>query len=227
MQFEILDSPDFALLQLSLDAGDEVVAEAGAMVAQDSQITVQTNMRGGFLGAAKRKLLGGESLFQNTFQSQAAGQRLYLAAPSEGDMLSRELGPGEEFFLTSGAYVAHVGKDLQIDTKFGGVKGFFSGVGLFMLRIVGPGRLFYGSYGALHSVEVGAEGYIVDTGHIVGFTSGLSYKIRAFNGFKGLFFSGEGIVAEFQGEGTVFTQTRNAAGLAAFLHPFRAVERSQ
>ena len=224
MKYEILDSPDFALLQMTLDAGEKVVAESGAMVAQDGQITVETSMRGGLLGAAKRKLLGGESLFQNTFTSSAAGQRIYLAAPSEGDLQSRDLAAGEEFFLTSGAYVAHVGDELEIDTKFGGVKGFFSGVGLFMLRIVGPGTVFYGSYGALHQVEVGAEGYTVDTGHIVGFTSGLSYNVRAFNGFKGLFFSGEGLVAEFNGQGTVFAQTRNALSLVSFLHPFRPVK---
>jgi uncharacterized protein (TIGR00266 family) len=226
MKFEILDSPDFALLQLSLNSGDQVVAESGAMVAQDGQISITTNVRGGLLGAAKRKLLGGESLFQNTFTSHADGQRLYLAAAAEGDLMARELGPGEDFFLTSGAYVAHVGADLQIDTRFGGLKGFFSGVGFFMLRLVGPGTVFYGSYGALHRVDVGRDGYTVDTGHIVGFTPGLSYKVRPFNGFKGLFFSGEGLIAEFEGEGSVFVQTRNAASLAAFLDPFRPVRRS-
>lgn len=224
MKYEILDSPDFALLQVTLDAGEKIVAESGAMVAQDGQIAVETSMRGGLLGAAKRKLMGGESLFQNTFTSSAAGQRIFLAAPSEGDMQSRQLAAGEEFFMTSGAYVAHIGDELEIDTKFGGVKGFFSGVGLFMLRIVGPGTVFYGSYGALHEVQVGSEGYTVDTGHIVAFTSGLSYKVRPFNGFKGLFFSGEGLIAEFDGQGTVWAQTRNAASLVSFLHPFRPVK---
>ncbi len=226
MNFEILDKPDFALLQLTMDAGETVVAEAGAMVAQDSGISVQTNIRGGLLGAAKRKLLGGESLFQNTFTSKAAGQRLFLAGPSEGDMRVRELAEGEEFFLTSGAYIAHVGEALQIDTKFGGVKGFFSGVGLFMLRIIGPGKVFYGSYGALHEVVVDGAGYTVDTGHIVGFAPGLQYSVRAFNGFKGLFFSGEGLVADFRGEGTVYIQTRNASSLVSFLHPYRSVKSS-
>jgi len=226
MNYEILDSPDFALLQLTLDAGDKVVAESGAMVAQDGQISVETNMRGGLLGAAKRKLLGGESLFQNTFTANAGSQRLYLASPAEGDLRAQKLEAGEEFFLTSGAYVAHIGDELEIDTKFGGVKGFFSGVGFFMLRIVGPGTVFYGSYGALHPVEVGAEGYTVDTGHIVGFTQGLNYKVRAFNGFKGLFFSGEGLIAEFDGQGTVYSQTRNASSLVSFVHPFRPVQRN-
>lgn len=226
MNFDILDSPDFALLQLTLGAGETVVAESGAMVAMDSQISMQTSMRGGLLGAAKRKLLGGESLFQNTYTSNAAGQRLYLAPPSEGDLTSRELAPGEEFFLQSGAYVAHSGDKLVIDTKFGGVKGFFSGAGLFMLKLVGPGRVFYSSYGALRPVEVGPEGYTVDTGHIVGFTSGLSYTVGTFGGFKGLFFSGEGLIANFSGQGTVYVQTRNASSLAGFLHPFRPVKSS-
>lgn len=224
MKYEILDSPDFAMLQLVLDAGDEIVAESGAMVAKDSQIEIATSMRGGLLGAAKRKLLGGESLFQNTFTAKSAGQRLYLSAPSEGDLKARQLAPGESLFLQSGAYVAHSGRELVIDTKFGGVKSFFSGVGFFMLRIQGPGTVFYGSYGALHEVDVGPEGYTVDTSHIVAFTEGLNYSVRAFGGFKGLFFSGEGLVCDFSGQGKVWVQTRNAAGLAAFLHPFRPVK---
>jgi uncharacterized protein (TIGR00266 family) len=227
MDYSILDSPDFALLQLTLSQNEVIVAESGAMVAADSQIDIKTSMRGGLWGAAKRKLLGGESLFQNTFSARADGQRLYLAAAAEGDLKARQLAPGEEFFLQSGAYVAHFGEQLEIDTKFGGIKGFFSGVGLFMLRIVGPGLVFYGSYGALHEVQLdGSGGYTVDTGHIVGFTPGLNYRISSFGGFKGLFFSGEGLIAHFEGQGTVWVQTRNAPNLAAFLHPFRRVQRS-
>jgi uncharacterized protein (TIGR00266 family) len=224
MKYDILDSPDFAMLQLVLDAGEVVVAESGAMVAKDSQIDISTSMRGGLLGAAKRKFLGGESLFQNTFTSRGAGQRLFLSAAAEGDLKARQLAAGESFFLQSGAYVAHSGPELVMDTKFGGLKSFFSGVGFFMLRIQGPGTVFYGSYGALHEVDVGPEGYTVDTAHIVAFTERLDYSVRAFGGFKGLFFSGEGLVCDFSGSGKVWVQTRNAAGLAAFLHPFRAVK---
>jgi len=226
MKYEIIDSPDFALLELVLGQGETVVAESGAMVAMDTSITVETSMRGGLLGAAKRKLLGGESLFQNTYRSQSAGQRIYFAAAAEGDLKAKQLAAGEEFFLQSGSYVAHHGEGLVIDTKFGGMRGFFSGVGLFLLRIVGPGTVFYGSYGALHEVTLdNGLGYTVDTGHIVGFTSGLKYQIGTFGGMKGLFFSGEGLVANFSGQGSVFVQTRNAGNLASFLHPFRPVER--
>ncbi len=224
MQYEIHDAPDFALLEVRLDGGEKIVSESGAMVAMDPELEMETSMRGGILAAAKRKLMGGESLFQNTYTSKAPGQRIYFAAPAEGDLRARELGPGETFFLQSGAYVAHSGDELVLDSKWAGVKSFFGGVGLFMLRIVGPGTVFYASYGAIHEVELGTGGYTVDTGHIVGFTQGVDFRVRTFGGFKGLFFSGEGLVCDFSGQGQVYLQTRNAQSLAAFLHPFRPVK---
>lgn len=227
MRREILDAPNFGLLKVTFEApGERIVAESGAMVAMGAEVAIETNMRGGLLAAAKRKVLGGESIFQNTFTAKAAGQELYLAAPSEGDLKVLDLAPGQTFFLQSGAYVAHVGEELVLDSKWAGVKSFFSGVGFFMLRIVGPGTLYFASYGALHTVQVGPQGYTADTGHIVAFTEGLDYRVRTFGGFKGLFFSGEGLVADFHGSGTLYLQTRNPSSLAGFLHPFRPVKSS-
>ncbi len=225
MQHQLIDTPDFGMLQITFDQpGEKIVSEAGAMVAMDTAIQMQTAMRGGLMAAAKRKLLGGESLFQNTFTSTAPGQRLFLSPGPEGDLRAMNLAPGQNFFLQSGAYVAHVGEQMVLDTKFGGVKGFFGGVGLFMLKVTGPGSVYYSAYGALHEIDVPPEGYTVDNAHLVGFTEGLTFNVRKFGGFKGLFFSGEGLVCDFQGQGRVFLQTRNAGSLAAFLHPYRAVK---
>jgi uncharacterized protein (TIGR00266 family) len=113
---------------------------------------------------------------------------------------------------------------MTLDTKWGGAKGFFAGVGLFLLKVTGPGDLFYACYGAMHEVEVGPAGYTCDTGHIVAFTEGLQYAIRKFGGFKGLFFSGEGLVCDFSGHGKLVLQTRNAGALASFLEPFRPTQ---
>jgi uncharacterized protein (TIGR00266 family) len=225
MRYEILDAPNFGLLELTLEPGEKVVAESGAMVAMGPSISVDTRLRGGFLAAAKRKLLGGESLFQNTFLSQGSAQKLYLAPPVEGDLVARELGRGETFFLQSGNYLAHIGDELVLDTRWGGVRSFFGGLGFFMLKVSGPGTLFYGSYGAIHEVPVAAGGYTCDTGHIVGFTEGLDYRVRPFGGFKGLFFSGEGLICDFDGRGSLFLQTRSGPAFAAFLHPYRRVQQ--
>ena len=225
MRDEILDAPDFGMLKVTFDQpGETIVAEAGAMVAMSTEIEMKTSMRGGLLAAAKRKLMGGESLFQNTYTSKAPNQDIYFSPPTEGDVRMLDLQPNQVFFLQSGAYIAHVGDQLNIDTQWGGVKNFFGGVGLFMLRITGPGRVWYGTYGAIHEVDVSQGGYTCDTGHIVGWTDGLNYNIRKFGGYKGLFFSGEGLVCDFQGQGKLFIQTRNPTSLASFLEAHRPVK---
>ena len=228
MQQEIIDAPDFGMLKITFDQpGEKVVSEAGAMVAMGTEIDISTNMRGGLLAAAKRAVMGGESLFQNTYTAKAPNQALFLSPPSEGDLRALALGPGQTFFLQSGAYVAHVGDQLVLDTKWGGVKSFFGGVGFFMLKVVGPGTVYYATYGAIHEVDVNPQmGYTVDTGHIVGFTEGLNFNIRKFGGYKGLFFSGEGLVCDFQGQGKVYVQTRNPGSLASFLEAYRPVKSS-
>lgn len=224
MKHEIVDSPDFGLLRIDFEAsGERIVAEAGAMVAMSAEVQMETSMRGGLMAAAKRKLLGGESIFQNTFTATGPGQQLYLAPPPEGDIRSFSLQRGEEIFLQSGAYLSHIGDEMVLDSKWGGVKSFFGGVGFFMLKVSGEGDLFFTSYGAIHEVDINGS-YTCDTGHIVAFTPGLTYNIRKFGGFKGLFFSGEGLICEFSGTGKLYLQTRNAASLAAFLHPFRPVK---
>lgn len=221
MKYEILDAPDFGMLRVDFEAaGEKVVAESGAMVAMGSDIAIETSLRGGLLAAAKRKMLGGESLFQNTFTAKAPAQSLFLAPPPEGDVRALVLAPGQQYFLQSGAYLAHLGDELQLDTKWGGVKAFFGGIGFFMLRLVGPGTVFYSAYGAIHSQSVQGN-TVCDTGHIVGFSAELSYSIRKFGGFKGLFLSGEGLICEFTGTGELLLQTRNASSLAGFLNPYR------
>ncbi len=223
MQYDILDAPDFGMLKITFSQhGEQVVAESGAMVAMSSGIRVDTKARGGILSAAKRKMLGGESIFQNTFTASGPGETLFLAPPPEGDVRALQLGAGEEFFLQSGAYLAHMGDGLVLDTRWGGVKSFFGGLGFFMLRVVGPGTVFYASYGAVHQVNVNGT-YTCDTGHIVGFPPALQYRVRKFGGFKGLFLSGEGLVCEFSGSGPLMLQTRNPTSLASFLHPYRPV----
>jgi uncharacterized protein (TIGR00266 family) len=228
MQSEIRHNPDFGTLRVQFDqAGESVVAESGAMVARDTAIQMETNMRGGLGSALKRKLLGGESLFQNTFTSTQPGQSLWIAPAPEGAIEQIDLQPGQEIFLQSGAYLASTA-GVQLDTQWQGARGFFSGEGLFLLRAHGQGRLWFSSYGGIHAVDIGQQyhGYICDTSHMVAFTQGLSYTINKVGGLKSLFLSGEGLVCTFQGQGRLWMQTRNPGALASFLHAFRSVARS-
>ena len=138
-------------------------------------------------------------------------------------MQALELDGSYEVLLNSGAYLG-AAPSVGLDTKWGGAKGFFSGTGFFLLRCSGQGPLFFSSYGGIHAVDVGPNGYICDTDHVVGFTSGLSYDVQKLGGLKSLFLSGEGLVCRFHGQGRLWIATRSASALAAFVHPFRAVK---
>lgn len=227
MRHELTGRPDYGMLKIGFDAaGEQIVAEAGAMVARDVGVEMQTSLRGGLLAAAKRRVLGGESLFLNTFRATAAGQHVFLAAAAEGDVLHHDLDGQKELYIQSSCFLAS-GPTVVLDTKWGGARGFFSGTGLFLLKASGRGDVFVAAYGGLHEVEVGADGYVVDTGHIVAFTSGIDYRISRVGGLKSLFLSGEGLVARFSGQGKLWIQTRNPGGLAFFLHPFRRVQQNR
>ncbi len=227
MQHTFLDKPDYGMACFVFEAaGEELVVESGAMVARDTDIEMKTQLKGGLLAAAKRKVLGGESLFLNTFRATGPGQRLFVAPAPEGDLEVLEISPGNELIMQSGAYVCSE-SGVELDTKWAGFRGFFSGEGLFFLQTKGNGKVYFNSYGGIHKVLMdGSAPYIVDTSHIVAFTPGLDFKIRKIGGIKSLFLSGEGLVCEFHGAGTLWTQTRNAGALASFLDPFRPTKSS-
>lgn len=226
MRYEMLDKPDFAMVKVTFDApGEQMVVESAAMVARSSGMSMETNMRGGMLAAAKRKLLGGESIFQNTFTAGQPGETLYFAPAPEGDVEVLELDGTYPVLMSSGAYLG-AAPTVQLDTQWGGARGFFSGTGMFLLKAEGAGPLFFSCYGGIHAVDVGPQGYICDTSHVVAFTGGLNYDVQKVGGIKSLFFSGEGLVCRFHGQGRLWISTRNPASLAAFVHPYRPVQRS-
>lgn len=226
MRYDLLEKPDFSMVQVTFDApGEQMICESAAMVARDSAIEMKTSMQGGMMAALKRKALGGESVFQNTFTASAPGQRLFFAPAPEGDVEAVNMDGMTPIMMQSGAYLG-AAPTVTLDTSFGGAKGFFSGAGVFLLKATGTGPLFFASYGGIHAVDVGPAGYICDTGHVVAFTGGLTYNVTRLGGLRGLFASGEGLVCNFTGQGRLWMSTRNSSSLVAFLNPFRPVKRS-
>lgn len=225
MQTIIKHGTDFASLHVTFDApGESLRCEAGAMVARDVALDMKTNMHGTFGAALKRSLLGGESLFQNTFTATAAGQTLMLAPAVEGSIVELDLAPGQSMFLQSGAFMACT-SGVELDTKWGGAKGFF-GAGLFLLKVTGPGKVWFATYGALHPIDLAGASYTADNTHLVAFDGNLQYQVRKVGGLKSLLFSGEGLVCQVSGHGRLYLQTRSPSALAWFVHPYRAVRRS-
>ena len=221
MKHEIRHKPDFAMLSVTLDEGEQVITETGAMMGMSPTMKMESNMKGGLMAAAKRAM-SGESLFLNTYTATANGQRLDVAPASPGDMEHIAIDAGAAVIVQAGGYCACT-PGVTIDSKWGGWKSFRAGEGLIMLHCSGQGDLWISSYGAIHMEEVNGT-YVVDTTHIVAFDETLQFNIRGLGGLKSRFLSGEGAVVEFTGTGRVWMQTRSAPTLAEFLHPFRSVK---
>ena len=116
---------DLQFVEIELDPGESVVAEAGAMMYMTQGIEMETvfgdgsgqqqsGIMGALLGAGKR-LLTGESLFMTVFTSRGPGkQRVAFAAPYPGRIMPLDLAKlgGEmicqkDSFLCAAAGVSH------------------------------------------------------------------------------------------------------------------------
>jgi len=217
MEYEILYKPSYSLLKLDLERLEQVNAESGALVSMSSGISIETGMKGGLFGGLKRSLLGGESFFINKFTAESPGE-ITMAPPLPGDIHTMDL-ENEVIFVQSGSFMAGT-IDIDINTKWGGSKTFFSKEGLFLLKIEGTGSLFTSSFGAIHplTLEEG-ETYIVDTGHIVAFDEHVGYKVKKIGGLKSTLFSGEGLVVELTGPGKAWIQSRSEDAFLSWLIP--------
>ncbi len=224
--WEIQHPGSFALAIVSLQSGQSISAEAGAMVSMSSNIDLQSELKGGVFGALKRAV-GGESAFVSTFTAQGGAGEVTLAPGAPGDVVGIEM-RNQTFMVQSSSYLAG-DTSLVVDTKFGGAKSWLGGEGLFLLEVSGTGLLLVSSFGAIHRKALRpGEQYVVDTGHLVAWEGQMQYQTRkaAKSGFFRSFLSGEGLVAEFSGPGEILIQTRNLRAFAGLLKPFFPTQSS-
>ena len=225
MRTEISYSPSFAMATIHLDQRESVQAEAGAMMAMTPGIGIETSTRGGIMKGLKRSVLGGESFFLNTFTASAPGDHVVVAPALPGDVITWPL-QGNTVFLQSGSYLAAPGS-IEVDSKWGGAKTFFSKEGLFMLKCSGVGDLVVSSYGAIHAVDLQAgQTYVVDTGHMVGWDEGVQYEVQKVGNWKSTMLGGEGLVVRLTGPGRCYVQTRSPANFIDWLVPKLPTQRS-
>jgi len=228
MRQNIEFAPAYAMATILLDPGEEVTVEAGSMVAMSDGLEIKTHIGGtrtgffgailNFLGALVKKILGGETLFVNTYTPPEGQTGQVMIAPAlSGDIVHYQLDGARTLMVQGSSYLASSG-DVVVKTKFGGLKSLFSGEGAFWLIISGQGELWVNCYGAIH--EIGVQGsYIVDTGHIVAFDDSLDYKIKGSGSLKSTLLSGEGLTCHFEGHGKLFIQSRNLGGMLHWITP--------
>ena len=196
-------------LQLSLRQGEEVFAEAGAMLYMGQGIELQAKMQGGVMKGLMRKFLAGESMFMSVFRCDAAEGKMALANPIAGKIFPVEL-RGNTILAERNAFLCGIGNvDLSIafTKRFGA--GLFGGEGFILQKLSGTGLVFLHAGGNVLEFDLApGEQMRVDTGCIVSMAETVSYDIQYVGGFKNALFGGEGLFfAVLTGPGHVTLQT--------------------
>jgi uncharacterized protein (TIGR00266 family) len=217
VKYDIRYKPAFATIFVTLNPGESLTAESGAMASMAGQLSMQTEFSGGLIPALIRKFFGGESLFVNKFTNPTATPlELVLTQSMIGDALALEL-KGREICFQPGAYIAHAGQ-VHIGVHWAGLSSWLAGEGLFKLKLSGNGLVFFGAYGGLSKQQVNGE-FVVDSGHLVAYEPGIRMKVGLSSGLVGSVTSGEGLVNRLSGQGDIYLQSRSIAGLVRFLRP--------
>ncbi|MCP4626502.1 MAG: TIGR00266 family protein [bacterium] len=218
---------DMQVVEVELDPGETVIAEAGAMNWMDDGISFEAKMGDGsqpdeglfgkLLNAGKRALTG-ESIFLTHFTNNGTGKRrVAFGAPYPGKIMPVNMADaGGELFCQKDAFLcAAMGTQISIAfTKKMGA-GFFGGEGFILQRLHGDGMAFIHAGGTIVKKELNQETIRVDTGCIVSFSPGIDYDIQRAGNLKSMFFGGEGLfLATLRGTGTVYLQSLPFSRLA-------------
>lgn len=221
MDIEIKNGPGNATARVTINPGETLTTEGGAMIAMSANVDIQTTThkksgKRNLLKAVKR-LLSGESFFVNHFTAKNTPGQVWLATTLSGDMMEYQL-QNENLIVQGGSFVGcehHV----NVDLGWQGFKSIFSGESVFWIHLTGQGKVILNSFGAIYPIQVDGE-YIVDTGHIVAFNDTLNFNIsKAGKSWLSSFFGGEGFVCRFTGKGTVWCQSHNKTGFGKVLGP--------
>lgn len=208
-------------VEIALDQGESVVAEAGSFMMMDPDIRMETifgdgsNQGGGLMGklmGAGKRLITGEGLFMTVFTNAGYNrQAVTFASPYPGKIIPLDLQMlGGKVICQKDSFLCAakgVSVGIEFQRKLGA--GFFGGEGFIMQKIEGDGLAFVHSGGLVIERELmPGEVLRLDTGCLVAMTSTVDYNIEMVKGVKTALFGGEGLFfATLRGPGKVWIQS--------------------
>jgi len=219
---------DLQFVEIELDPGETVIAEAGVMMYMEDGIGFESRMgdgskpRAGFMDklvSAGKRVITGESLFLTHFTNTARQGKRHAAfgAPYPGKIIAIDLDDtnGELICQKDSFLCAAMGTELSIafSKKLGA--GLFGGEGFILQRLRGDGMVFVHAGGTIVEKNLNNEKLMVDTGCIVAFENTINYDIERAGNLKSMIFGGEGLfLATLQGIGRVWLQSLPFSRLA-------------
>ncbi len=214
-----LQGTTMQMLNVELSEGETVVSESGQMVYMSDNVKMETKMKGGLWSAIKRKFAG-ESFFLVNFKSNKGKAMLGFGGKFPGKVVPLRLKAGEQIISQKDAFMCSeesVTFDATFTKKIGA--GLLGGEGLILVKVKGPGHVFFNVGGELSMLTLRAGQKIrVDTGNLAMFDAGMDYSVERMRGIKNIIWGGEGLfLATISGPGRVWLQTLPVNELAGKL----------
>ncbi|MBX7359258.1 TIGR00266 family protein [Clostridium chauvoei] len=228
IDFELFGD-DMQFVEIELDPKETVIAEAGAMMMMDNDISMETifgdgNSKNsgilGKLGSAAKRVLTGESLFLTAFTNTGAfKEKVAFASPYPGKIIPIDLSSysGKIICQKDAFLCAAKGVNIGIDFKRKLGTGFFGGEGFILQKLEGYGLAFIHAGGTIVKKTLSpGQKLKIDTGCLVAMTKDINYDIQFVGGIKNTLFGGEGLFfATLSGPGEVWIQSLPFSRLAS------------
>ncbi len=218
----VIQGGNLPVLIMTLQPGEQIVTEAGAMSWKTPNVAMDTNMKGG-LGKAIGRKFSGESMFLNTYTCEGGPGQLACASSFPGSIMAFELEAGQSIVAQKNAFLCSTpGVDMQMHfrSKFG--VGLVGGEGFIMQRFTGPGKVFLEIDGSFvkYSLNQGQQ-LVIDPGHVAVQDASVQTEVTRVKGMKNIFLGGEGLfLATLTGPGDVYLQTMTAQNFAGRIIPY-------
>jgi len=216
MKFEISNQP-FTVLRLSMNQGESIKCQSGAMAWMSPGIKMETKTGG--VGNMFKKAVMGESLALNHYTAEQAGE-LVLAKHSPGDILIFNIKETPIIAQKTAllAITPNVEMDIYLQKKLSA--GFFGGEGFIMQKYSGSGYAWLEIDGAVveRTLQAG-EKLVVDSGYIAAMEATCNMEIQMVKGLSNVILGGEGLFnTVITGPGKVWLQTMPITSLAMNLY---------
>ena len=219
VDYEIVGD-DLQFVEVTLDPGETVIGEAGAMLFMEPDVGFEAKMGdgaspdGGMWGRLKgagKRALAGESLFLTHFTNNGRERRaVAFSAEFPGKIVPVDLaGMGGELIAQKDAFLcAALGTRIGIAFQRNIGAGLFGGEGFILQRLKGDGMAFLSAGGTVVEKRLDGGALSVDTGCLVAMEPGIRYSIERAGNLRSMIFGGEGLfLANLSGHGRVWLQS--------------------
>jgi uncharacterized protein (TIGR00266 family) len=215
------------ILEITMDAGEQLVAEGGDVAWLTTGFTLETSTRfgsggrGGFMSGLKRALGGGQ-LFLTEYTAPPIGGFVAFAAQLPGVIRELRIDAADQFMVQSGSYIAST-SDVEVSVglqkKLGA--GLFGGAGLVFQKLAGSGTAWVQLAGEVVEYDLQpGQSMLIHPGHLALFRAEMRLEFASIRGVKNKLFGDSLLLAEIHGPGHVWLQSMTPAKLAAAIEPY-------